>query len=77
MSTTLEFLTLAEVSEKLKLHSLTIRRAVAAGKFPSPLPGFRRLRWSAIAIEKWLLNQAAAVEQTASGRRGRPRGGEK
>ena len=55
-------MTAEEVSERVHLSARTIRRAVLAGSFPSPIKptNGRAIRWRPEDVEKWLANREAS-----------------
>ena len=55
-------ITAEEVSERVHLSARTIRRAVLAGSFPSPIKptNGRAIRWRPEDVEKWLANREAS-----------------
>ena len=67
----MRILTLDEIATALRVNPVTIRRAVLRGDFPPPLPGFRRLRWSALAIEEWMRSSHPTQVSSHRGRQTR------
>lgn len=70
----MQIMTLSDLAEMFRVNPATIRRAVKRNRFPRPLPGFHRPRWSAATIEEWMRGQpTAAPDAAAPARRGRGR----
>ncbi|WP_119153313.1 helix-turn-helix transcriptional regulator [Caldimonas tepidiphila] len=63
-----QLLTQAETCEITRKSSSTLRRDIAAGKFPAPLKiGARRIAWRAEDVQRWLDGLNAAAQQQQEG----------